>query len=235
MTKAIEMERDDKQVSHVVTIDGPGGAGKGTVSQLLADKLGWNLLDSGALYRVLALAAQNNDVSLDDEVGLSRLAIKLDVSFQASKSSLPRVMLDNSDVTDRIRTEDVGNNASKVAAFNGVREALLQRQKAFQVAPGLVADGRDMGTVVFPAAPVKFYLTASADERAQRRYKQLKDKGIGANLADLLVDIQARDKRDMERTVAPLKPAEDAVVIDSSDMTIDEVLTNVLAEIDARL
>ena len=235
MTKAIEMERDDKQVSHVVTIDGPGGAGKGTVSQLLADKLGWNLLDSGALYRVLALAAQNNDVSLDDEAGLSRLAIKLDVSFQASKSSLPRVMLDNSDVTDRIRTEDVGNNASKVAAFNGVREALLQRQKAFQVAPGLVADGRDMGTVVFPAAPVKIYLTASADERAQRRYKQLKDKGIGANLADLLVDIQARDKRDMERTVAPLKPAEDAVVIDSSDMTIDEVLTNVLAEIDARL
>ena len=235
MTKAIEMERDDKQVSHVVTIDGPGGAGKGTVSQLLADKLGWNLLDSGALYRVLALAAQNNDVLLDDEAGLSRLAIKLDVSFQASKSRLPRVMLDDSDVTDRIRAEDVGNNASKVAAFNGVREALLQRQKAFQVAPGLVADGRDMGTVVFPAAPVKFYLTASADERAQRRYKQLKDKGIGANLADLLVDIQARDKRDMERTVAPLKPAEDAVVIDSSDMTIDEVLTNVLAEIDARL
>ncbi|WP_150914292.1 (d)CMP kinase [Marinobacter halotolerans] len=214
----------------VITVDGPGGSGKGTVTQMLARKLGWHLLDSGALYRLTALAAMRQNVPLDDQPELVRVAAGLDVAFEPTPSGEPvRVLLAGDDVTSEIRTEACGDNASKVAVIQPVRDALLQRQRDFRVAPGLVADGRDMGTVVFPDAPVKIFLTASAEERAQRRYSQLKDAGVDVNIDALLKEIRVRDERDMNREAAPLKPADDAQVIDSTGLSIEEVLDRCMA------
>ena len=218
-----------EQAIPVITIDGPGGSGKGTIAGLLAGRLGWNLLDSGALYRLLALAAQKHGVALDDQQRLESLAAQLNVRFYTSGDE-QHISLEGEDVTRAIRTEAAGASASVVAALPAVRVALLQRQRAFLEAPGLVADGRDMGTVVFTEAPLKIFLTASPEERAERRYKQLLGKGETANLASLLDEIVARDERDTNRSVAPLRPAEDAILIDSTSMSIDEVLETVHAE-----
>lgn len=213
----------------VITIDGPSGAGKGTIARMLAEKLGWQLLDSGAIYRVLALAALHHNVSLENEEALTPLAGHLDVRFATDKDGGEvRVILEGEDVSREIRTEQVAAAASKVAAFPTVREALLRRQRAFRELPGLIADGRDMGTVVFPGANVKFFLTASPEERAERRYKQLQEKGFDASIQDLLHEIRERDERDANRKVAPLKPADDALVVDSTSMGIDQVLGVVL-------
>lgn len=209
----------------VLAIDGPSGSGKGTVARQLADALGWHLLDSGALYRLLALAAQRAGLDHDDETALSELARRLPVRFDGTT-----VMLEGEDVTGAIRTEQCGAMASRVAALPGVREGLVALQRAFRRPPGLVADGRDMGTVIFPDAPVKVFLTASATERARRRYKQLKEKGFDVNLPGLFTEVANRDRRDAERAVAPLRPATDARVIDSTDMTVDEVVAAVLGE-----
>lgn len=212
----------------VITVDGPSGTGKGTVCSFLADWLGWHFLDSGALYRLLALAAQKRGLPTTDIAGLAQLAENLDIEFEVQGAGkLVKVMLDGEDATDAIRTEDCGHAASVVAAIPEVRRALLSRQHGFHQAPGLVADGRDMGTVVFPAADLKIFLTASAEERANRRHKQLKEKGISANLRHLSADISARDERDSQRAVSPLKPAEDAVVIDTSEMDIETVVGSI--------
>ena len=214
----------------VITIDGPSGSGKGTVAALLAGKLGWNFLDSGALYRLLAFAARNHD--LTNEEALKVLAEHLDVQFGAARDGHGMIIiLEGEEVTESIRNEQVGAGASQVAALPVVRTALLQRQKAFREAPGLVADGRDMGTVVFPDAPLKIFLTASAEERARRRYLQLKARGDDVNLASLLEEIRERDERDTQRAVAPLKPADDAVQLDSTTLSIDEVLQKILSEV----
>ena len=213
----------------VITVDGPSGSGKGTICQLLAEQLGWSLLDSGALYRLTALAASHHGVGLDDEDALVVLAAHLDVQF-VSRDGEVQIILEGEEVTKAIRAESVGNDASVVAAIGAVRQALLERQRAFAEGTGLIADGRDMGTVVFPEAPLKIYLDASVEERAERRYKQLINKGLSASVETILADLQARDARDMNREVAPLKPAADAIVLDSTRMTIDEVLTAVLEE-----
>lgn len=216
----------------VITIDGPSGSGKGTVAALLAGNLGWNFLDSGALYRLLAFAARNHGVDLTNEEALKVLAEHLDVQFGAARDGHGMVIiLEGEDVTEAIRNETVGAGASQVAALPVVRTALLQRQKAFREAPGLVADGRDMGTVVFPDAPLKIFLTASAEERARRRYLQLKARGDDVNLASLLEEIRERDERDTQRAVAPLKPAEDAIQLDSTTLSIEEVLQRILSEV----
>ena len=207
----------------VITIDGPTASGKGTVAHRVAKALGWDVLDSGALYRLTALAALNRGLSAEDEPAVARVAETLDVRFEG-----PHVYLEGADVGHEIRREEVGNFASRVAAFPGVRQALLERQRAFRVAPGLVADGRDMGTVVFPDAPLKVFLVADVVARAQRRCKQLIEKGISANLDDLLRDMRERDARDMGRTTAPLAPAADAHVLDSSDLTIAETVQAIL-------
>lgn len=212
----------------VIAIDGPGGSGKGTVAGLLAKRLGWNLLDSGALYRLLAFAARNHGVDLTNEESLKVLAAHLDVQFLSNAGGVQRIILEGEDVSDVIRTETVGAGASQVAALPAVRDALLQRQRAFQEAPGLVADGRDMGTVVFPDAPLKIFLTATAEERARRRYLQLKGKGMEVEMASLLTEIIERDERDTLRSVAPLKPAKDALILDSTHLSIDEVLERIL-------
>ncbi len=213
----------------VITIDGPSGSGKGTISRLLAEKLGWHLLDSGAIYRVLALAALHHDFSADDEESLVALAANLDVKFEAEEDDgITHIILEGEDVTLTIRTEQVGNMASKIAALPRVREALLRRQRGFKELPGLVADGRDMGTVVFTDADAKVFLTASAEERAQRRYKQLLEKGFDANIDQLIAEIEERDERDTNRSVAPLKPADDALYVDSTDLSIDQVLEEIL-------
>jgi len=217
----------------VITIDGPVSSGKGTIARKVAAKLGWQLLDSGALYRLLGLHARNLGVALDDEQALVPLARELPCRFTEQDGEL-KIELAGEDVSGFLRTEEVGELASRVAVLQPVRDALLARQQSFAQAPGLVADGRDMGTVVFTRAPLKIYLTASPEERARRRYNQLKEKGFGANLAALVEDIRNRDERDMNRAVAPLKPAEDALVIDSTDMTIDAVLVRILDEAQKR-
>lgn len=219
----------------VITLDGPSGVGKGTVSQLLAEKLNWHLLESGALYRVVALAADRHGVDLVNEEALAVLAEHLDVQFSAASAGKPaRIMFEGNDVTDEIRTEKQGNAASKVAQLAYVRNGLLARQKAFCQSPGLVAEGRDMGTIVFPEANLKFFLIASAEERARRRYQQLKNKGINVKLADLVVEIAERDTRDSTRAVAPLVPADDAVVIDTTNLSVRDVLSRVIMEVKHR-
>jgi cytidylate kinase len=212
----------------VLTIDGPSGSGKGTLAQRMAEKLGWHYLDSGAIYRVLAQAALKHHIDLADESALAELAEHLDVQFLLNNGQL-QVMLQGEDVSLLIRSEQAGNAASKVAAFPAVRTALLQRQRDFRQAPGLVTDGRDMGTVVFPDAAFKVFLTASAEVRAERRYKQLKEKGIDSNLSDLVAEISERDERDTQREVAPLRPADDAVIMDSTQLGIEAVLEKVSA------
>ena len=215
----------------VIAIDGPSGSGKGTLCQTLARHFGWHLLDSGALYRLTGMAADRHGIALDDELAVAELAKNLDVQFVPGESGEPTsVLLEGDDVSGELRTEKTGLLASKVAVLGAVRSALLQRQRDFAQTPGLVADGRDMGTVVFTDAPLKIFLTASAEERAERRYKQLKSKGDNVNLATLLLEIQARDKRDSERELAPLKPAADAIQLDSSGLGIEEVFERVLAE-----
>lgn len=217
----------------VITIDGPSGSGKGTVAGLLAEHLQWHLLDSGALYRVLAFAAEKHSVPLDDEAGLEVLAAGLDVQF-VTEDNQQRIVFESVDITDAIRGEAVGASASKIAALPAVRSGLLRRQQDFRQPPGLIADGRDMGTVVFVDAPLKVFLTANAEERARRRYLQLKDKGEAVTLSSLLEEIRARDERDTNRAIAPLKPAEDAIILDSTTMTIEQVLERILSEVAVR-
>lgn len=216
------------EASPVVTIDGPSGSGKGTISRAVAQRVGWHLLDSGALYRLVAHAGAGRGLVPSDVKGHAQLAATMRVDFGVGPDGGERVSLDGRDVTEAIRTETAGQGASRVAAWPAVRTALLARQRAFAQAPGLVADGRDMGTVVFPGASLKIYLTASADERALRRYKQLKEKGSGVSLPDLSREITERDARDSSRAVAPLIPAPDAEVIDSTGLSIEEVVSRVL-------
>ena len=218
----------------IITIDGPSGAGKGTVCRRVAAYLKWHLLDSGALYRLVAHAAQAANVSLDDVPALVRIATDLEVVFGADLQGEEQIWLSGQEVSTAIRSEQAGDGASRVAAIPEVRTALVARQQAFARLPGLVADGRDMGTVIFPTAGLKIFLTASAGERALRRYNQLKDKGLGANLAALSLEIAERDRRDANRAVAPLRPADDAIVLDSTSLTIDEVVAKVQALAAAR-
>jgi len=220
----------------VITVDGPSGSGKGTVCRLLAEKLGWDVLDSGAIYRVLSLAALHHQIALDNEEALVPLAANLDVQFLVdSQTNAGKVILEGEDVTTTIRNEEVGAAASKVAALPRVREALLRRQRAFRTENGLIADGRDMGTVVFPDAPLKIYLTASAQERARRRFVELNERGLDVTLGGLLEDIQARDDRDMNRAVAPLVPAEDAIELDTSELNAQQVFDKVITLLDAAI
>ena len=212
----------------VIAIDGPSGSGKGTIARRVAGALGYHLLDSGALYRLVALSAQKSGVSLENGAKLAHLAFELDVRFDSDEDGEEQIWLGDENVTGEIRTEEAGAGASAVAQIPAVREALFERQRAFQQPPGLVADGRDMGTQVFPDAVLKVFLTASAEERARRRHKQLKDKGLDVSLAALSRDIEDRDKRDSERSVAPLRPAEDARILDSSGQSIEAVTKTVL-------
>jgi cytidylate kinase len=212
----------------VIAIDGPGGSGKGTITTRLANHLGWHFLDSGALYRLTALAVMKKQTPLEDEIALGEVAANLDIRFE-TRGDAVKALLNEQDVSKRLRGEDTGVLASKIAAIPAVRAALAERQRRFRRLPGLVADGRDMGTVVFPDAKLKIFLTASAKIRAERRYKQLKDKGESVNLTRLFREIKARDLRDQSRSIAPLRPAEDAVIIDSTDLSIDEVFDKIVS------
>ena len=213
----------------VITIDGPGGSGKGTLSLHIANALKWHFLDSGSIYRVLALAVISKGLSLDDQTAIENLAINLDVIFQHGT-----ILLEGKEVTFAIRTETCGNTASKIAAFPGVRKALLERQRAFAKTPGLVADGRDMGTVVFPEAILKIFLEASAEERAKRRYLQLKEQNLDVSLSDLFAEIVERDARDRQRAISPLVPASDAVILDTTTLSITAVFDKVMEMAKAR-
>ncbi len=210
----------------VVTLDGPGGSGKGTIAMRVAHKLDWHFLDSGALYRLVAVAAMDRGIGANEETALGRVAEILDVSFGVSDEGM-LILLDGNYITGRLRTEDVSVFASRIAAFPNVRAALVHRQRSFRKSPGLVADGRDMGTVIFPDAVLKIFLTASAEARAERRYKQLKEKGESVNLSRLFRDIKMRDERDSTRAVSPLRAAEDAHIIDSTEMSIETVLQEI--------
>lgn len=212
----------------VITIDGPSGSGKGTIARCVAAELGFRLLDSGALYRAVALASLNTRTAVDDREALASLALTAPIVFSRSESGAEAVLLGGQDVSVQLRREEVGDRASRIATHAEVRDALLERQRRWRQSPGLVADGRDMGTVVFPDAVLKIFLTASAEIRADRRYKQLLEKGMSANIGSLLADIQERDRRDYNREIAPLKAAEDAVNMDSSNESIDQVVTKVL-------
>jgi cytidylate kinase len=212
----------------VIAIDGPSGSGKGTIARRVAEALDYHLLDSGALYRLTAISAGIKGVSLDDPERLATVARDLEVKFESYEDGSERICLGENDVTTLVRMESTGAGASAVAAIPEVRSALLERQRAFQMPPGLVADGRDMGTHVFRDAQLKIFLTASAEERARRRHKQLKDKGMDVSLAALSRDIEDRDRRDSERSVAPLRPAEDARILDSSGLSIEAVTNTVL-------
>ncbi len=213
----------------VIAIDGPSGSGKGTIAELVASHLGWHLLDSGALYRIVAAVALTRQIPLDDETALAAMAAGLEIRFDSGA-----VLVDGEDLTGEIRTEPVSRAASQVAAIGAVRAAILEAQRAMRRPPGLVADGRDMGTVVFPDAELKIYLDASALVRAERRYNQLKNKGLSVNFRALLANLEDRDARDKERAVSPLVPAPDALIIDSTDLGIEEVLDRVLAEVRIR-
>ncbi|CAG9165111.1 Cytidylate kinase [Cupriavidus laharis] len=210
-------------IVHVITIDGPTASGKGTVAHKVADAVGYHLLDSGALYRLVALASDRSGVDIEDVDALAKTASRLDVKFGPD-----RVWLSGEEVSLAIRAEAIGNRASAIAVHQPVRDALTKLQRDFRKLPGLVADGRDMGTVIFPDAQLKVFLTASVEARARRRYKQLIDKGISANIEDLLRDLEARDARDRNRAAAPLRPAEDAKLLDTSDMTVDQAVAQVL-------
>ncbi len=222
------MSNDKTAKAPVLTVDGPSGSGKGTISQILATKLGYHLLDSGALYRLTALSVIKNDIDITDVDAVSKAALELDVVFEPQVNSEQKVLLKGEDVGVQLRLDETSAMASQVAAIPEVRDALLVRQKQFRQEPGLVADGRDMGTVVFTDAEHKVFLTASPEIRAERRHKQLIEKGVDANISHLLKSIIDRDERDRTRTVAPLVPAEGAFVIDSSDLTIDEVVQQTL-------
>ncbi len=211
----------------VIAIDGPSGAGKGTIAHAVACELKYHILDSGSLYRLTALASLQDDIDVSDDTEIAEVARNLDVKFIPHDCGLD-IILRGENVTEAIRAEEIGMRASKVAAIPAVRDALLQRQRDFLAVPGLVADGRDMGTTVFPEAPLKVFMTASAEERAERRYKQLKEKGISANIAALVADLKARDEQDANRAVSPLKPADDAILLDTTSMSIEEVTQKVL-------
>lgn len=212
-----------------LTIDGPSGSGKGTISLMIAQKLGWDYLDSGALYRILAYEVLSAGIDIESEAQVVSIASGLNISFEIDdQTNAVRVYSNHQDITDYIRTESCGNAASKVAAFGEVRAKLLTVQRGFLTAKGLVADGRDMGTTVFSEAFLKIFLTASTEERAKRRYNQLKEKGINVSLSDVSKELIARDDRDSNRTMSPLKPAHDAIIVDSSKMTINQVVTHVL-------
>jgi cytidylate kinase len=214
----------------VITVDGPSGSGKGTVCRLLAQKLGWSVLDSGAIYRVLALAAIHHMIKPEDEEALLPLAANLDVQFSVdNETGAGRIILEGEDVTKSIRTEEVGGLASQIAALPSVREALLRRQRAFRNDLGLIADGRDMGTIVFPDAVLKIYLTASAEARAQRRFLELKQRGLDVKIDKLIADIKERDERDTNRPVAPLVPAEDAITIDTTELNAIQAFDKVVS------
>ena len=219
----------------ILTIDGPSGSGKGTISRHVAERLGWHYLDSGALYRAVGLAAAWEGLDLSDPEAVAQCAARTEIRFETEGAGEPHVIVNGKDATRQLRTETAGAAASAIAAHPPVRAALVALQHGFRRAPGLVADGRDMGTVIFPDAPYKVFLTASAEERAKRRHKQLKEKGVSVNLAGLLNEIAARDERDAGRAVAPLKPAEDAVIVDSTGTPISEVIERVLSVLPEKL
>lgn len=221
-------------MTNILTVDGPSGVGKGTVARAVAQKMGWNLLDSGAIYRAFAIAAEDRNIDIENEDDLAILAHNLDLNFiNDSATQTVKVILDGNDVTNKIREERTGEMASMVASIGVVREALLKRQRDFARGPGLVADGRDMGTKVFVNAKYKVYLTASPEERARRRLKQLQQLGSGGIISRILADVVARDDRDSSREHSPLIPAKDALIIDTTDLSIDEVVTKVITMVEA--